>query len=87
MGVKLEKCFFKEVRGHHQFVELHFGGTKKLKKLDARADDAISFCLRAGCRFFATIDYIEKSRVLESEIVATSNILRSTDVNPHPYLN
>src|SRR4051812_26510776 len=23
-GLKLEKCLFKSVKGHHQFVELHF---------------------------------------------------------------
>src|SRR6185312_11678234 len=80
LGVQLEKCLFQEVRGHHQFVELHFAGTKKLKTIVARADDAISFCLRAGCRFYATVDYIERSRVLEDQMVATS-AMKNIEVN------
>ena len=86
MGVRLEKCLFKELRGHRQFVELHFAGSKKLKSIDVRADAAISFCLRAGCRFYATIDYIERSRVLEDQMIA-SEVMKGMDVNSRSYLN
>lgn len=88
LGITLEKCLFKEVKGHHQFVELHFSSKKSLplKMLEARADDAISFCLRSGCKFFATGDYIERSRVLEGEMVMMGTSARA-EVNPHPYLN
>lgn len=92
LGVRLQKCLFKRVKGHHQYVELHFVSDSAKKKtsplqiLESRADDAISFCLRAGCRFYATVDYMERSRVLESEIVATG-MAQGAEVNPHPYLN
>lgn len=85
LGVELERCLFRELRGHHQYVELQFKGSRKLKSLKARADDAISFCLHAGCQFFATIDYMERSRVLETRI--TDVTLAKENVNPHPYLN
>ncbi len=86
IGIKLEKCFFKELKGHHQYVELKFTGHKDLECFEARADDAISFCLQAGCRFFATVEYIEKSRVLEGEMLV-AGVSRRPEVNPHPYLN
>ncbi len=86
LGVKLEKCLFHEVRGHRQFVELHFAGAKKFKSIVARADDAISFCMRAGCRFYATVDYIERSRILEDQMVV-AGAMRNMEANPHPYLN
>jgi uncharacterized protein len=87
LGVKLEKCLFTEVRGHHQFVELKFSGNKDLDKLEARADDAISFCLRSGCRFYTTIEYIELSRVLEGQMLKAQQGQHMPEVNPHPYLN
>ena len=37
LGVKLEKCFFKEIRGYQQHVELEFSGSRKLKRIEARA--------------------------------------------------
>jgi bifunctional DNase/RNase len=91
LNIKLDRCLFKEVRGHHQFVELHFISEGRRKKSDEviemRADDAISFCLRSGCKFFATLEYIERSRVLEGEMLM-AGVLRDTNVvNPHPYLN
>jgi bifunctional DNase/RNase len=86
VGVKLEKCFFTEVKGHHQYVELRFSGHKDLAALEARADDAISFCLQGGCQFFTTTEYIEKSRVLEGQMMA-AGVTRQKEVNPHPYLN
>lgn len=86
LGVKLEKCFFTAVRGHHQFVELKFSGHKDLESIEVRADDAISFCLRVGCQFYATIEYIEKSRVLEGQMIV-AGVSQKQEVNPHPYLN
>ena len=31
LGLKLERCIFVEVKGHHQYVELHFSGSNELK--------------------------------------------------------
>ncbi|OFZ11419.1 MAG: hypothetical protein A2Z20_04895 [Bdellovibrionales bacterium RBG_16_40_8] len=93
LGIEIEKCLFKAVKGNHQYVDLHFKSKKEekklpkgLNKLEARADDAISFCMRSGCRFYATVDYIERSRVLEGEIVGMQ-VSRAEGANPHPYIN
>jgi bifunctional DNase/RNase len=93
LGIALEKCLFKKVTGHHQFVELQFSAKgqrklpAKLLQFEARADDAISFCLRSGCQFFATVDYIEKSRVLEGEIGLVANEKMAQQSLPPRYLN
>lgn len=86
LGVKLEKCFFTEVKGHYQFVRLQFSGSPDLKKLESRADEAISFCLSSDCKFYCQLEFIEKCRVLDGEMaLAMSPANESAD--HHPYLN
>ncbi len=67
-GVKLESCYFNEVRGHLQYVKLNFSGSRKLKSLNARADHAISFCLQARTKFYCTRDYLQRCRDVEVEL-------------------
>lgn len=86
LGVELEKCFFTEVRGHYQFVDLHFKGSAKLKKLESRADEAISFCLSSDCRFFCRIDFMDECRVLDGEMAMAMNPMSDTS-DIHPYIN
>lgn len=89
LGVRLEKCLFKRMHSHQQFVELHFAQNASKGApyiLESKADDSLSFCLKSGCKFFATVDYIEKSRVIEGEMLL-SGPMKSNDINPHPYLN
>lgn len=91
VGIGLEKCLFKRVTHNQQYVELHFKSEDSdnnipKKIIEAKADDAISFCMRSGCKFFATVKYIESSRVLEGEVLAGSMMNRSVQ-NPHKYLN
>lgn len=69
LGIDLKKCYFKEVRGHHQLVQLSFVGDDRLTRVEARADEAISLCLNSRARFFATSEFIEQCRVLEGEIL------------------
>lgn len=90
LGVKLERCVFSEIRGHHQYVELFFRGSRRLKTVVARADQAISFCLQAKARFFCTRKYITDSKVVTAEMADTQLDLRTkakTSKNPHRYLN
>lgn len=90
LGVQLEKCIFTEVKGHHQFVELHFKGSRKLKMISARADQAISFSLQARARFFCHPEYVRESRILNEEMTVRAKDLQlnpKVGKNPHPYLN
>lgn len=90
IGVKLEKCLFTEVRGNHQYVELHFTGHEIFKFIEARADQAISFCLQAGSKFYCRRAYIGDSKLMKSEMAAVTKDLRlnpSLAKNRHPYMN
>jgi bifunctional DNase/RNase len=68
LGVKVQECHFTELKGHQQYVELRFSGSRKLKSMKARADHAISFCLQAHAKFFCTREYLEQCRQLNAEV-------------------
>jgi len=82
LGVKLDRCEFTELKGHHQYVELYFKGHRRFKQLTCRADQAISFCLQAKARFFARREYIKSCREVDTQM---ARLERSS--NSHPYLN
>lgn len=90
IGVTVESCHFTELRGHQQYVELEFSGSRKLKTLRFRADHAISFCLQARTRFFCTRSYLQECRDVEASMGKLSEGLNpklSGRKNTHPYLN
>ncbi|MGZ3722441.1 MAG: bifunctional nuclease family protein [Bdellovibrionales bacterium] len=68
LGVKAETCHFSEVRGHMQYAEVTFSGSKKLKTVKSRADHAVSFCLQAKVKFYCTREFLEKCREVDAEI-------------------
>ncbi|NQZ01443.1 MAG: bifunctional nuclease family protein [Bdellovibrionales bacterium] len=66
---EVEFCLIKKVKGHHVFVEVHLRPENSevcTMKLDSRADEAISFCLQAGAKFFVESDAIAELRELEA---------------------
>jgi uncharacterized protein len=86
LGVKLEQCYFTELRGHHQYVRLKFSGSEGLKSLESRADEAVSFCLSTECRFFCRLDFIDACRVMDAHMFAVQQM--SDMEHPGPdYLN
>jgi hypothetical protein len=68
LGVKPTECHFNEVRGHQQYVDVVFAGSRKLKRLHVRADQAVSFCLQAKTKFYCTRGYLERCREVEAEM-------------------
>ena len=90
LNVHLDTCLFTEVKGHHQYVELHFSGSRRLKSIATRADQAISFSLHAKARFYCRREYIQASRVMDAEMVGNQRDLQlnpKAGKNRHPYLN
>ncbi|MCB0342409.1 MAG: bifunctional nuclease family protein [Pseudobdellovibrionaceae bacterium] len=90
LGVQIERCYFVRTNGHYQIVELQFSGSEKLKKLESRADEVISFCLHNDVRFFCRADLIEESRRIDSELLGMSQEIQAMMVDgpgPGPYLN
>lgn len=90
LGIYLKKCYFTELRGHQQYVDLHFEGHPKLKTISSRADEAVSFCLSVQTQFYCKPEFFEKCRIIETEIKEVNSILKKQPgitVNKHPYIN
>jgi hypothetical protein len=80
LEMKLEACTFVELIGHHQYILLAFKSkvvkagdgvnslTESTHTLKVRADEAMSFCLQAKARFFATKSYMQRCRNLQAEL-------------------
>jgi hypothetical protein len=68
LGVRAESCYFTEVKGHQQYVEIRFSGSRRLKVMRVRADHAVSFCLQARVKFFCTRGFIDQCRRVEAEL-------------------
>lgn len=65
---KLEECRFIELKGHHLFVSLIFSCENGQKKVQVRADEAMSFCLQGHARFFSTRELMARCRNLDSDL-------------------
>ncbi len=90
LGVKPEACHFSEVKGHQQYAELTFSGSKKMKTLKVRADHAVSFCLQAKVKFSCTREHLQKCREVEAElgqVRPTRTSRPQVDGSRGPYLN
>ena len=74
LGVKLTKCLFVDIKGQHQFVELHFEGSDLLKKIKVRADDAMSYCLGVKPEFYCTKEHIKKCREMDMKIQESTHM-------------
>lgn len=80
-GLKLERCVFDSIKGHHQYVRLEFSGNEKLTHLEARADDAMSLCLASAARFFAPSSFINQSREVDAELLGIeSGMLQQPEI-------
>lgn len=77
LGIRAESCHFREVKGHQQYVEIQFSGSRKLKTMKVRADHAVSFCLQARVKFFCTRGYINQCRQVDAEIGHTQAKLKT----------
>ncbi len=69
LGIDLERCVFVDIKGHHQYVDLHFAGASQLTKVRSRADEAISFCLSANVKFYCQLSFIERCRVIDAQLL------------------
>lgn len=67
LGVGTIECYFNERIGLHQYAALKFGGSNRFE-VRVRADEVMSFCISSKARFFSTLEFIARCRVLNSEI-------------------
>lgn len=91
LNLQVEKCVFVEMKGSHQFVDVHFSGSRKLKVLRLRAEQAVSFCLQAKVRFYCTRAFVVACRdqTLRSFAVPETPLRLMEEMKSlrHPYLN
>ena len=90
LGIHLQKCCFTDLKGHHQYVDLHFKGHPQLEVLNVRADEAVSFCLSVKTQFYCSADYFDKCRLIDAEMLSMGLDLKKYPQrfkNNHPYLN
>ncbi len=78
LGVKIQRCLFTEIKGHHQYVKLELEGHPKLSELKCRAEEAMSLCLYLGTPIFSTRAYMQKSRILSVELGQLESHLKLT---------
>lgn len=74
-GIKIERCEFNEIQGHHQYVRLELSGHPKLKEMRVRADEAIPFCSAQKARFFSTQEFIMQCRDLDIALLGLEQSL------------
>ncbi len=77
-GIKIERCDFIELQGHHQFVRLEISGHPKLKEMRVRADEAIPFCSAQKVRFFSTAEFIMQCRDLDVAMLGLEQSLKQS---------
>lgn len=71
----IEKCVFIEITPTHQYVRLFMKGHPKYQSFKLRADEAMSLCIHLKTPFYATREYIQKSKLM-----ATSQLEASQDL-------
>jgi len=81
IGLQLEKCCFQDLIGHLQYVDLHFSGEGLSKTVRTTAEECMSLCLSTGTRYFASVEYMDRCRAMNTELLATG-----FDVPNHPYV-
>jgi len=60
--IEVEECRFVSIKGHNQYVDLHFRSLEGRKVLQGLARDMMSFCLHSDAKFYATADHMTQSR-------------------------
>ncbi len=96
LGVHLIKAEFWEIKGPLQFIKIYFEtpssgvtGEKVTDTIMVRADEAMSLGLYLKVPFFATLEFIQKSRALNAEVTKVSeSLIHRPELlqKSHPYL-
>ncbi len=75
LNIKIEKCVFVEIKGHHQYVRLFLEGHPTHGSIKVRADEAMSLCLQLNVPLYSTRNFINRSRRMSAELDGMSQEL------------
>lgn len=64
LGVELRQCVFVQTKGNRQLVRLYFTGSKSASSIKLYADQAMSLCIALRVPVYATLSFINKSKVV-----------------------
>ena len=90
LAIKIERCVFVELKDHHQYVRLFFEGHPNQGSIKVRADEAMSLCLHLKIPIFATVKFMNKSKIMSAELESLAQGLKICPVGlmkSHQYLN
>lgn len=89
LSIKLERCIFVEIKGVHQYVRLYMSGHPQYHSMKFRADEVMSLCFHLKVPFFATKNFINRSKVMSAEIIGLAEGLQDNPLllaKTHGYL-
>ncbi len=89
LDIKLERCVFVEIKGVHQYVRIYMQGHPIYGSLKFRADEVMSLCIHQKIPMFATKSYIDRSKIMNAEILGQARKLADDPLvllKPHQYL-
>ncbi len=68
LSIKVMQAVFVEIKGVHQYLRIYLSGHPGANSIKIRADEAMSLCLHLGVPIFATIKFINQSKLLNAQI-------------------
>jgi uncharacterized protein len=78
LGVGLLQCVFVQTKGNRQLVRLYFDGHKSASSIKIYADQAMSVCIALRVPIYATLSFINQSKVAQVQIEGlTKNLLEN----------
>lgn len=89
LEMEIKQCVFVQIKGPVQYVRLYLSGHPKTNSLKLRADEAMSLCLHFSVPMYATLAFINKSRLMSTHIEGlTEGLLKNQRlmVKDHPYM-
>lgn len=72
LSMKAVQAVFVEIKGVHQFLRIYLNGHSQVNSIKIRADEAMSLCLHLGVPLFATLKFINQSKLLNAQIEGLS---------------
>jgi hypothetical protein len=67
LGVEIRQCVFVQTKGNRQLVRLYFTGSKSASSIKLYADQAMSLCIALRVPIYATVSFINKSKVVHAQ--------------------
>lgn len=89
LSIEIKQCVFVQIKGPLQYVRIYFSGHPNTNSLKLRADEAMSMCLHFNVPIFATKAFINKSKLMNTQIEGLSESLLKNHrilVKNHPYI-